>query len=391
MIRSWSFIFFFPAIAMAQLPGEFTDTQFLFGYKQNSNLSSLTDEPYEHKLFVEGEGKYFYKNAYEGPGLSYNLRIFGELDDLSEDQYPEVKVNDLTASYKSNSYVLSAGRQMVSWSETFGLNIMDIVNPRDYTYAIFDDLKWSKLPVWLGAAKFFGENWFVELLVNPYGENNKMARPGSEFDPYTSLSLHRKDSEEHKVEYGVRSNYLFQNGLDLSLLYYRHMNRNPFYYLNSQMELEEGKGMVNSYGSTFSYSTNDWVFRGDFLFNDSNPMQDNNLGVVEEDWYQSIVGADYSGFDRFVLAFQVMTDSQENNEWVGFQVQRDLDSFNLSFMSVVGTDNKDVWLRPELKWTGYENLTFKTRFDFMTGDRDRGIIGRFKDNKRLTLELNYFY
>ncbi|MCK5884372.1 MAG: hypothetical protein KAG61_11840 [Bacteriovoracaceae bacterium] len=380
-----------PCLSYAELPGEFTDLQFTFGYKQNSNPSTITDEPYEHKVFAEARGSYYYLNEYEGPGVDYDLRIYSELNEISEEETPSFNFRDLTFNYKGSNYTLSAGRQTITWSETFGLNIMDIVNPRDYSYAFFDDIEWSKKPVWLATSKFFGENWFVELLLNPYGESNTLATKGSEFDAYRETNFGRGDADDHKFEYGTRANYLFKSGLDLSLIYYRHMNRNPYYYLGTDFVLKQNTEMVDSFGTTFSFSTDSWVFRGDVLYNSDNPVAKGPLGTENKDWMQSIVGADYSGIDRLILAVQVMTDSLKSQEWVALQFRKEIDSFEMATMAVIGLDNSDIWIRPELKWTGYENLTLKGRFDYLYGKGNEGMIGVFKENKRITLELSYLY
>lgn len=368
--------------------GEFNSYPLITGVKCAGNLNHLSDSPYELKLYGENRGNYYFRNEYQGPGVNYYIRIYNE---FREDSGLTVDARELTVDYKGESFTLIGGRQVISWSETFGLNIMDIVNPRDYSYYILPDLDWTEIPVWLIIAKFFGENWYLEALVNPYGENNKMAEKGTEFDRYNGLPFERTGSSEHNVECGARISYLFDFGLDLSFIYYRHINRNPFYYLNDDYRLQLPDDMVNSYGLTFSHSAGSWVFRGDFLFNQDNPVRSDALGITHQNWYQSIIGADWTADSGLIIGWQVITDSLNSEEWAGIRISKGYDAFEFLIMGITGIDNADRWLRYEITWKGMNSLNIRARFDTLDGGNGSGFIEGYKNNDRLEIEISYLY
>lgn len=358
---------------------------FVLGARSSSNLSQR--DLFERNLFFTQKASVYYDNEISGAAFNYQGRLSS---DFGENSKSEFAPQEVSLSYRGEEFSLAAGLQVISFSETFGVNIMDVVNPRDYRLGVLDDLEWSKLSVPLLVAKYLGSNWNFETYFSPYGRGFKMADEGSTYDAYPAGILKRKQHRSHKMEGGVRFNYLTELGVDLNFIFYRHMNRRPFYYLDG-MDLVTNDETVNSLGMTYSYSLDSLVFRGDYLLTLRAPGTKADATLGHTDLHQAIVGADWSHESGITIGGQFFYNSIEENTWGALQLQKTDGNFLPSLMIFYGISNGDRWVRPEFTYRGIESFEVRLRADILQGKDGEGQISSLRNGDRVELQFRYFY
>lgn len=355
--------------------------------------SSFLDRPNpleQAQPFIGNHSAFYFENAHSGASFNLDFKL---AQDFSKNQRTQFIPHDATFNYKANSWSVAAGMQTLSFSETFGINIMDIANPRDYRLGIFDDLEWSKRPVPLLATKFFFDSFNLDLYFSPYSEHDRPANLGSAYDPLRSSVISRSESNYHQMEGGFRLNTLLEEGLDLSFIYYRHLNRYPLYYLD-RYTLKAVKDQVDSFGLTYSYSFESLVLRGDYLFTVDQPKVDSEGQLSHRSLQQLILGADWSTDTGHTLGTQLFYRGffhQRADYWAGVQWQYAGESYAPSLMIYSGINNADRWIRPEIVYKGIASLELKARADILFGRQGEGQLSPFEKADRLEVQAVYFY
>jgi len=317
---------------------------------------------------------------------------------LKEGESGKSEFRKLVINYKDDHHVVNLGLQNISWSETFGVNIMDVINPRDYAFYIFDDLNMSKIPVNLINYQYFYNNVSLQLIYNPEARIDRLAQSGSLFDPYAKFNIPIERSPAPETfsdsEYGGKIRYLFSGGLDLGFIYYSHFNRNPVIYLDPSLnKLHSHLEKVNSFGQTFSFVFKELVFRGDYLFTPGTPYSTNDMKFRYSDRHQAILGGDYSNAEGFSLGVQLHMDTLLDHQWISAQIKNSFfkESFRPSFMVFSGFDNKDLWARAELSYYYNSNLQITPQYNYLSGKNGEGVFGEFTDKDYYQLMVKYLF
>jgi len=304
----------------------------------------------------------------------------------------------LILNYKDDNNVLNLGMQNIGWSETFGVNIMDVVNPRDYSFYIFDDLHMSKIPVNLVNYQYFFNNFSLQLIYNPEARIDRLAQNSSLFDPYSKFHLPIEKPPAFRMfsdsEYGGKIRYLFSGGLDLGFIYYSHFNRNPVIYHDSASnKLHSHLEKVSSFGQTFSFVLEKLVFRGDYLYTPDTPYATNDLKFRYGDRHQAIFGGDYSTAEGFSFGVQLHMDTLFDHQWISAQIKNSFlqETFRPSFMVFSGFDNHDLWAKVEFSYFYSSTLQITPQYNFLSGKSGEGIFGEFTDKDYYQLMVKYLF
>ncbi len=304
--------------------------------------------------------------------------------DIPKNERDQVDPREFYLKLSGNHYTVETGLQIFNWGETFGVNILDLVNPRDYHEFIFDDLTWSQIPVWSAKLTLnLGELTFIPIYTI---KAEKTVYPTADdyfdFVPESLKSLERIDTQKYKAfknsEYGFKLNYLFFNNLDLSLIYFNHYNRRAnFVVRNGKLYTENSR--IQSYGITFSYDYASLIFRGDT--------------VQSQDKIQAIYGVDRNFNDNWVVGMQYHLDKQVDKSWGSFRVKKELERIplTLAFMDFFGLDNDDFWLRPEVSYNAKNGITYQILADLFRDDNRDGMLQVFNEKNRISVKLNYLF
>ena len=82
--------------------------------------------------------------------------------------------------WKTGPWQIKIGKQIVTWGETDGLKLMDMINATDYRHFIIDDMEDSKIPEFMAnITYYFNQNWNLQFLWIPWYVENFQAPAGS--------------------------------------------------------------------------------------------------------------------------------------------------------------------------------------------------------------------
>lgn len=319
------------------------------------------------------------------------------LGDFQNDNYVEVKISDLYFSKSGDRFDLKTGYQIINWSETFGINIMDIVNPRDYSYGIFGDLEDMQKSVFTINYQLLFDKYNFQFVFTPKVESDKFPDVSSVYStlPTTVRGLVVNDFPSYQIfnelEYGLKINYLADNGIDLNFIYFFHQNRNPIYEIKKN-QLYPVSEFINSYGITCSKAFTHFVLRGDLLLDINSPYIDNSLIVHTKDRFQTVMGLDYQGASESIIAFQSFYSSEYEKIWLAFQYKDSFlkKSLDATFTVFKGIYNNDVWITTEIVKSFNDSMSLLFKFDLLDGKKI-DLIGQYRDVDRISLKFNYFY
>lgn len=351
-------------------------------HTQSPKEGPVYTRPYGN-LSLGSDFKYFETKA--------SVRGFTDIsEEYDQDRF---EVRELYLNKQTDSWNHRVGAQLISFSETFGVQILDVANPRDYTDFIINDISWSKLPVWAINSLYTSGKASLQLIYTPYAGKDILPPPNSFFDVGSDLGLnYTPDVGEREVfkddEYGARAGYLFANGLDFNVLAYRHFNRTPAFILQN-LELRPVYGQVTSFGSSFSYVSGDLVFRGDTLLT-KNDFYTKDLGFKRGDRLQFIYGFDYTFNEEWTIGYQIQYRDLPTLHWNSFFVQHQFTkSLLFEFFGFMGGNNGDFWYQPKVTYV-WGDAFLTVLFDGISASEKRpGIFTPYQDKDRYLVNLGY--
>jgi hypothetical protein len=362
----------------------------------------------ELRLRPEGEIGHLYSwltesgsREYSRPYALARLRADGELFTLEaagrawpgrwEARTALVRLNQETWS-------LTAGLQDVPWGETFGIFIADLVNPRDLSDPLLNDLGWIRKPVGAAQLKLGFDRWSFQLVLTPVARSNDP--PASLVAPGIAILGARRDGGAlGDAELGGRLGCRLESGLDLSAYALTHFNRNIVFEPVAGQGLRPLEKRVTSLGSSFSQASEAWVLRGDAVVHLDQPQPQENLSVPPlRDQFQSILGADYATPERLSLGFQHHFEWAGTPEhWLSARVAGSLLSGRLEpeLFGFAGLGNPDVWLQPRLTWNVSSGVRWSIRADLLDGSRIRplteGLLGSLRTRDRILSWISWAF
>lgn len=309
---------------------------------------------------------------------------------INNDRY---KVNELYIGYKSNSFVHRLGAQKFSFSETFGVQITDVANPRDYSDFILNDSEDMKLTSWSWSSTWSGANSSIQTFFTPKPTRDILPKKGSYYVPNFVSGVNYSDDLPHykfleDSEYGLRTGHLFENGIDLNMLFYRHFNRVPTFALIQNNAVTKYV-QVTTIASTLSFALDDTVLRADIVHTfDDIVVEDFNIDRKNN--LRAIAGVDYSGFDRLTLGLQGHYQAWMNFYWVSvFGKYEFTDNFFVDVTHFQGINNYDQWLNPKISYR-WKDLIASLEADYLYGKlEEQSAISSYSEKNRYLTKITY--
>ena len=320
----------------ASLPSLEAEGGGFFGMSTASSHSSqetlyLTPKS-EWSLETDNGTSWEFKASARAMSSSQNVTPFNAQSNL--------EVRSLSASFNRGIFKTVIGFQEVSWGETFGAQIADVVNPRDYRDPLLvNDLSWSRVPVFAINSQIFLDRLTLQGILTPVSR-----------------------SDGKSVEFGGRASYLFESGLDLGVIYYHHENRSP---LPFSLIAE-----VDTVGLTVSQTLGNFVLRADTVMNFGQPILNDDLVSYDTvNQFLNIVGSDVTFENDVTLGAQLQTQilDGDNWEWLGLLARAKLFKGKVEpeVFFFYGLNNPDVWIQPKLTWNMTRALTLSVRADLI--------------------------
>lgn len=207
----------------------------------------------------------------------------------------EFRPEEASFSHNIDQSRFTLGFIRVSWGESFGISILDIVNVQDESQFPLTDPEVAKLPSLSMLYEWFGEKASLQLIFTARNQ-------------YKVFEQHLKNEIDlPKPEFGARIGYLLPGNVDLNFMYFQHESRLPLYRFNSKnAEMQRVEGLMeSSIGSSLSYSYHSWVFRADALYVPNFYLNDpNSLEPVARERSSYTAGIDYTTNSQLNIGVQ---------------------------------------------------------------------------------------
>lgn len=343
-------------------------------------------------IYLRPYANLIHQKEYESFETKASFRAFTDV--ASEYDQDRFDVRELYALKQTDNWTHKIGAQLISFSETFGVQILDIANPRDYTDFIINDLTWSKLPTWGVNSIYTKEGYSLQLIFVPLAAKDILPRKRSFFDFASEKGINYSDHVENREvfrdsEYGLRVGKLFDSGFDVNFLYYHHLNRTPVFHFEGA-RFETTYKAVNSIGGSFSYALDEVVFRGDTLYTFNDYSQDGDLRLLEGDRLQYIYGVDFSFVEDWTLGYQIQYRQLPSFYWSSVFIQHRLsENWTAEFFTFTGMNNLDLWIQPKLSYR-QGGLLVSAQADLLDSDSgDPGIFGPYGKKDRFLTTVEY--
>lgn len=319
---------------------------------------------------------------------------------------------------------LRLGKQQVVWGQSFGLRVLDVVNPQDFREFILDEFVDARTPTWGARADLFVGRFSLQGLVFPDFEPDALPHPESEFAVDTELRglvgelaalpgqppLFVLDDDEaardwraDSVGFGLRAATLLR-GVDLALYYWDRVDpRGVFRRRVVPVDLGLGVPLplnlvrreferVRSLGLSFSTSRGAFTLWGEGMLSHGRPYVVNDLadadGSVRRPDLEYALGLDWTGWAPLFLNLQWIQlvtfgsdrglELDRSREFVSLLLRFELRRQTLlpQLFVLYGLDERDAMFRPALEWRPSDRLSLTVGVDVFTGPRE-GLLGQY--------------
>lgn len=327
---------------------------------------------------------------------SLELRAF---DPYTSNEEAFIDPVNVSAEFLFNTTSFQVGFLRYRFSETFGLQILDVANPRDYSEYFLNDLSWAKRSI-------FGLNMLNKIgnlealwMMTLWGNGDRLPYKNSPYDTVEGQLGYQGGVVDRAwfkdIEYGVRLKYLFENGLDLSVIGYRHHNRPSIVTLNQKSAYEyvlrPYNEMVESLGLAGSYVVEDWVFRTDALITFDDSLIRPDFSIERKDHKQFLLGLDRV-WESWTIGGQYQNDLTLKRQFYGMKFEYDkYEKWKPSAMLFVSDKNQDQWFQFKNSFILNE-LNFSLTWDSIHGAFNaKSLFGQHRRDDRFLMDLAFVY
>lgn len=385
------FLLLIPIIGFAQ---DYTERSFTFG----TRTSYFTETGKTDNTFLYYVPEYADETFGESVGQRRKLkvRIF---DYVQSDEPVIIDPLDVSVEFFTNNNSFQIGFLRYRFSETFGLQLLDVANPRDYSEFIFNDLSWSKRSVFSMNDTYKWNNFSVQLILTLWPNGDRLPYKGSAFDPTQGMTNYQGGVVDRPwfkdMEYGTRLKYLMESGLDLSFLYYHHFSRPTFQDIkfNSATDIttKNTHQMVDSLGASASYVISDWVLRADFLFTKDDLIQKNLLEYKQANHTQLLAGVDRT-YEDFLVGLQTQSDFTMDRHFFGLRAEwSKISWWTPAVMVFKNYSSTDQWFQFKNTFELYSAKLSLSYDNIQGGTGDDALFGFYRDNDRVLADISYTY
>ncbi len=365
------------------------------GYEQNYSLRehmSTSSRPFV--IFNVSGGLNYGKE-------DYKLSILGRKETVKTNrrERKDWRFDELWLGKTLESSRIIIGLQKITWGETFGIPIVDIVNHQDNNEHPLNSFEDNKLASWMINYQMVTHSWNLQLIASPWNQQKIAQTEGD------SLLIDKSSDHDYRniFEFGGRIGYLLENGLDIKAFYYHHENHFPVFEptLNSQFfpVLHQVQKEEDSLGVSQSLAFDASVLRWDLIympgFHINSPINGRLFKVPR---LGSALGYDYAtDFDLLFglqLQSEILSSSHPDLEEIDqlhyfatqFIYPMSLDRFQIKSVTFFGLGSDEIWQRVELMFYLFNQVRADLIWDDIQGDHI-GLLSRNRDLDRLYLKI----
>jgi len=411
----------FPALLLLAGNPTFSQSNIEIGGRlQYDHISYFDEMP--NKVDSRNEG-FLQVELHSAKGEATHWKAVTEMrEDLSDKSRNRFWMDELWMKQRYGKLDITAGKQLINWGTTDGMNPVNNINPIDYSDLL--DTDDERIGVYGLRGQLFLNAFDIDLFWSPVPATGKLPGLTSRWFPSAEMmgipaqllqsgaTLSIDDAPPalklNDGEIGMRMRKQF-TGFDIALSYFNGYDHLPEYKLDvSGMALPSKQIVLRSeyrrqqvLGVEIALTLPAGIgFRGE------SALFIPEKGTAANDRYlQTVVGIDKNvtlGSSSLLLIAQYIYDYNiEGNEYAKFDVRHLFKnsimanaewSFNnglsLNFVGVYNIDSEDFYLKPEISYTTPGGLKFIASADLLEGT-DESFFGSYTTNDRVQCKVVY--
>ena len=320
-----------------------------------------------------------------------------------------------------NSFDLRIGKQQIIWGKADGVFITDIISPKDLTEFLLRDFEEIRMGV--TAVKFdyyIGDNT-LEIVWVPVFSSTVLPSQDSiwaitpDFPVQPTFDYSKKDITPSLENSEIFAKYsVFSSLVDFEIMGGYTWDADPVIHTEKEIDMTTHQLLsltaipqhhrLTIAGGSFSTSLGPIVLRGEAAYYWGKYFQTNDPqaveGVVEKDYFNYLVGADFNIFDinfsiQFIQQIIISPDdyivNNTTNNLMTFLAKKDVNNETIHFelFAYLGLTDGDALIRPKISYDISDGVNILLGANIFIGDE--GMFGRYDDNDMVYVKLKYSF
>lgn len=411
----------FPALLLLAGNPTFSQSNFEIGGRLHYDHISYFNEQ-AHKVNGRNEG-FLQVELQSVKGAATQWKAVTELrEDLSDNNRNRIWMDELWVKHSVGKFDFTAGKQLINWGTTDGMNPVNNINPMDYSDLL--DTDDERIGVYGLRTQLFLNAFDIDLFWSPIPVTGKMPQLNSRWFPSAEMmgipvpllqsgaSLAINDNQPamkvNDGEIAVRIRKQL-SGFDLALSYFNGYDHLPEYELDAsgitstapQLILQSAYRRQQVMGLEMMFA----LPAGIGLRSESAFFIPEKGTKASDRYVQTVVGLDKNvsvGSSSLLLIAQYIGDfNMEGNEYAKFDVRHLFknsimanaewslnNGWTFNFVGVYNLDSEDFYLKPELSYTTASGIKFMARANILEGPQE-SFFGSYTANDRLQCKVEY--
>ncbi|VVS94534.1 DUF1302 family protein [Desulfoluna spongiiphila] len=323
-----------------------------------------------------------------------------------DEESSEVRLHEGYLDYAGDGWDVRAGRQIIIWGNSDGLQVTDVLCPSDLTEYATRDLDEIRMPIDAVNLRYTGSgDLTIETVLIPFFEPAKLPEADSPWRVGTGPDPTPTEPEKtlENGEVGVRASW-FLPGVDLTFSWARLWNDLPAQVAADTDPEPLGYRRTSFAGMTVSVPLGSLVVRGEaaWFSSGSFPVAEQGAPDIEKPLIKALAGCDWYPGEDWTFTVQALgehivrhnedTVQDETRGLLTLRVAKKLfrEKLELSNMGYVTLNDQDLFNRFEADYEIKDGFHAMAGADLFAGTRS-GIYGRYKDNTQIWVKAKYSF
>jgi len=411
----------FPALLLLAGNPTFSQSNIEIGGRLHYDHISYFNEQ-THKVNSRNEG-FLQIELKSVKGAATQWKAVTELrEDLSDKSRDRVWMDELWVKHSEGKFDFTAGKQLINWGTTDGMNPVNNINPIDYSDLL--DTDEERIGVYGLRTQLFLNAFDIDLFWSPIPVTGKMPNLNSRWFPsaemmgipaqllQTGAILSINDNppalkvNDGEIALRIRKQF---SGFDMALSYFNGYDHLPEYALDAsgmalakpQLVLQSAYRRQQVLGLEMAFT----LPAGIGLRGESALFVPEKGTSASDRYLQTVVGLDKNvsmGSSSLLLIAQYIGDfNMEGNEYARFDVRHLFQNalmanaewslnngWSFNFVGVYNLDSEDYYLKPELSYTTATGIRFIARANILEGPTE-SFFGSYTANDRVQVKVEY--
>ncbi|MCK4359574.1 MAG: hypothetical protein KAW92_12715 [Candidatus Cloacimonetes bacterium] len=330
-----------------------------------------------------------------------------------------IELREAFIDYSSDNCDIRIGRQLIIWGKADGLEITDIISPKDYSEFLAQDFDDIRLPIDALKFRFLFEQTNLELIWLPVFKPAILPPADSPWEmKYETHDFYEEWFPTVEPEMSLKNSEIaakistYQSGFDLAITAFHSWEDIP----TMHREVYKTESVIDSVyyfpehhrlsflGFEFSIPHKDFVFRVESAFYKDRYFQPASMhteSLFRRNELNWMLGIDWSPgnnwsvtgqlADNFILDYDEKIKNDEHTFLSTLNVSKQLFRQTLKIFSMIyyGINDEEYFIRTGVDYALTDELHLLTGIDLFCGDE--GMLGQYNDNDEFWIKAKYSF